>query len=82
VAHLRATGQAPYPLRVAHQGPDPFTCCWIHCCPHAVDKIEWQQPLQVLKYPDPRLRAVNARVGVFDDNLRELAKQMLQVMYE
>jgi peptide deformylase len=48
----------------------------------AVDKLEWQVPLQVIKYPDPRLRAPNARIGVFDDSLRELARQMFEVMYQ
>ncbi|WIA31075.1 hypothetical protein OEZ86_001103 [Tetradesmus obliquus] len=47
-----------------------------------VEKLEWQAPLQVIKYPDPRLRAPNARIGVFDDSLRELAKQMFEVMYQ
>ncbi|KAF6255221.1 peptide deformylase [Scenedesmus sp. NREL 46B-D3] len=47
-----------------------------------IEKLEWQAPLQVVKYPDPRLRAPNARIGVFDDSLRELAKQMFEVMYQ
>jgi peptide deformylase len=48
----------------------------------AVDKIEWSQPLRIVKYPDPRLRAKNARVAVFDDSLLALAKEMMKVMYE
>lgn len=44
-------------------------------------KIEWQSPLSIIQYPDPRLRAVNGRVGVFDDDLASLAKEMFEVMY-
>lgn len=47
----------------------------------AVTKLEWQSPLSILKYPDPRLRAVNAKVGVFDESLLRLAKEMIEVMY-
>ncbi|PNH07846.1 Peptide deformylase 1B, chloroplastic [Tetrabaena socialis] len=49
--------------------------------PAAVTKLEWSSPLQIVKYPDPRLRAVNARIGVFDDSLAQLAKEMIEVMY-
>ncbi|KAL4445735.1 hypothetical protein ABPG77_008934 [Micractinium sp. CCAP 211/92] len=45
-------------------------------------KLEWQAPLAVLQYPDPRLRAVNARIGVFDETLRKLAEEMFEVMYQ
>lgn len=48
----------------------------------AVTEIKWESPLQVLKYPDPRLRAVNAKIGTFDENLQKLAKEMLDIMYE
>ncbi|EFN57416.1 hypothetical protein CHLNCDRAFT_17300, partial [Chlorella variabilis] len=48
----------------------------------AVTKLEWQSPLAVLRYPDPRLRAPNARIGAFDDSLRRLAEEMFEVMYE
>lgn len=50
--------------------------------PPAVTKLEWQSPLEVLRYPDPRLRAPNARIGAFDDSLRRLAEEMFEVMYE
>jgi hypothetical protein len=50
--------------------------------PAAVSKLEWQSPLQVVKYPDPRLRAVNAKIGTFDDSLVALAKEMLEIMYQ
>lgn len=45
-------------------------------------KLEWQSPLAVLRYPDPRLRAPNARIACFDDSLRQLAAEMFEVMYE
>lgn len=51
-------------------------------CALAVTKLEWQAPLGVLRYPDPRLRAPNAHVAVFDDSLRQLAAEMFEVMYQ
>ena len=48
---------------------------------HAVTELAWERPLTVLNYPDPRLRAPNARIGVFDDRLRQLAAEMFDVMY-
>lgn len=45
-------------------------------------KLEWQSPLAVLRYPDPRLRAPNARIAAFDDTLRKLAEEMFEVMYQ
>lgn len=47
-----------------------------------VDKLEWSNPLSIIKYPDPRLRAVNAKIAVFDDSLKQLASQMMEVMYQ
>ncbi|EFJ45053.1 hypothetical protein VOLCADRAFT_45493, partial [Volvox carteri f. nagariensis] len=47
-----------------------------------VTKLSWTSPLQIVKYPDPRLRAVNARIGVFDDSLLRLANEMIEVMYQ
>ena len=47
----------------------------------AVTELVWERPLTVLNYPDPRLRAPNARIGVFDDRLRQLAAEMFDVMY-
>ena len=49
--------------------------------PFAVRDLQWEQPLQIIKYPDPRLRAVNARIGKFDAKLEQLGKEMLEVMY-
>ena len=48
---------------------------------YAATKLEWQSPLRIIKYPDPQLRAVNARVGVFDDALRQLSKELLEALY-
>lgn len=47
-----------------------------------VTKLEYQLPLSIVKYPDPRLRRVNAKVNVFDESLMRLAKDMIRVMYE
>ncbi|KAG2444918.1 hypothetical protein HXX76_001654 [Chlamydomonas incerta] len=47
-----------------------------------VTKLEWSSPLQIIKYPDPRLRAVNAKINVFDDSLMRLAKEMIEIMYQ
>jgi len=47
-----------------------------------VEKLEWQTPLSIIKYPDPRLRAVNAKIAVFDDTLQQLANQMFEIMYQ
>ena len=44
-------------------------------------KIEWQSPLSIIQYPDPRLRAVNGRVGAFDESLARLSREMFEVMY-
>ena len=38
--------------------------------------------LEILKYPDPRLRTVAAPVEAVDDALRELIADMLETMYE
>lgn len=39
------------------------------------------QLMEVLQYPDPRLRAPNAPVTVFDAKLAQLAKDMFHTMY-
>ncbi len=50
--------------------------------PSPVTKLEWSSPLQIVKYPAPRLRAVHAKIGVFAGSLLRLAKEMIQVMYQ
>ncbi|GAX80756.1 hypothetical protein CEUSTIGMA_g8191.t1 [Chlamydomonas eustigma] len=46
-----------------------------------LSSLEWSKPLQIVRYPDPRLRAVNAKITKFDSSLLELAKEMIQAMY-
>jgi len=48
----------------------------------AVTELVWDRPLTILNYPDPRLRAPNAKIGVFDERLRQLAAEMFDLMYE
>lgn len=38
--------------------------------------------LQIIEYPDPRLRTVARPVAAFDDRLRRLVADMAQTMYE
>ena len=47
----------------------------------AAGKLEWQSPLSIIRYPDPRLRATNARIQRFDAQLKRLADEMFEVMY-
>lgn len=47
----------------------------------AVKDLQWDRPLQIIKYPDPRLRAVNAKIGKFDSKVEQLGKELLEVMY-
>jgi len=44
--------------------------------------VTWESPLSVVKYPDPLLRAPNATIECFDENLAKLAEEMFEVMYE
>jgi peptide deformylase len=37
--------------------------------------------LQIIKYPDPRLRAANEEITEFGPELQQLAKKMLKLMY-
>ncbi|KAK9795524.1 hypothetical protein WJX73_007885 [Symbiochloris irregularis] len=46
-----------------------------------VDKLEWRAPLSILKYPDPRLRAANGRITVFDHVLEKFAADLFDCMY-
>ena len=43
--------------------------------------LSWESPLRIIHYPDPRLRARNARVGVFDERLARLSRELFEVMY-
>lgn len=51
------------------------------CARAAVKDLTWERPLEIITYPDPRLRAVNARIGVFDERVKQLGQEMLEVMY-
>ncbi|KAK9842088.1 hypothetical protein WJX81_007904 [Elliptochloris bilobata] len=46
-----------------------------------VTDLAWESPLQIIRYPDPRLRARNARIGVFDERLARLSRELFEVMY-
>ena len=48
----------------------------------AVTELVWDRPLTILNYPDPRLRAPNAKISVFDERLQQLAAEMFDLMYE
>ncbi|KAL6587465.1 Peptide deformylase 1B, chloroplastic [Orobanche minor] len=41
----------------------------------------FKAPLEVVKYPDPILRAKNKRVNMFDESLKRLVHEMFDVMY-
>ncbi|CAI5490756.1 unnamed protein product [Closterium sp. Naga37s-1] len=43
--------------------------------------ITFESPLDIVLYPDPRLRAPNKRVNVFDESLQKLVAEMFDVMY-
>eukprot|EP00472_Partenskyella_glossopodia_P009378 CAMPEP_0197536852 /NCGR_PEP_ID=MMETSP1318-20131121/55064_1 /TAXON_ID=552666 /ORGANISM="Partenskyella glossopodia, Strain RCC365" /LENGTH=287 /DNA_ID=CAMNT_0043094863 /DNA_START=159 /DNA_END=1022 /DNA_ORIENTATION=- len=49
--------------------------------PSVPSSIEWKGPLEVIKYPDPRLRAENKPIEEFGAPLQEIAKEMFEVMY-
>ncbi|XP_058763475.1 peptide deformylase 1B, chloroplastic/mitochondrial-like [Vicia villosa] len=44
--------------------------------------FEFEAPLQVLKYPDPKLRTKNKRIATFDDSTKKLVHEMFDVMYK
>ena len=41
----------------------------------------YELPLSIVLYPDPRLRARNAKVTTFDNKLAKLARAMFDIMY-
>lgn len=49
---------------------------------HAASSLEYETPLKIVLYPDPRLRAKNKRIAVFDEKLEKFAKEMFEVMYK
>ncbi|BBN12537.1 peptide deformylase [Marchantia polymorpha subsp. ruderalis] len=44
--------------------------------------VEFESPLGVILYPDPRLRKKNKKISVFDERLQELVTEMFDVMYK
>ena len=50
--------------------------------PEVTGSVQFERPLGVCRYPDPRLRAVNKRIANFDGSIKELAAEMMRVMYE
>ena len=44
--------------------------------------LSFEAPLKIVEYPDPILRAKNKLIGTFDDNLKNLADEMFDVMYK
>lgn len=43
--------------------------------------LDFETPLKIVLYPDPRLRAKNKRINVFDEKLEKLADEMFDIMY-
>ncbi|KAJ4834180.1 Peptide deformylase 1B, chloroplastic [Turnera subulata] len=44
--------------------------------------LQFESPLEIVKYPDPILRAKNKRIETFDENLKKLVAEMFDVMYK
>lgn len=44
--------------------------------------LQFEAPLKIVEYPDPKLRAKNKRISEFDDNLKKLVDEMFDVMYK
>ena len=44
--------------------------------------LQFESPLEIVKYPDPRLRVKNKPISTFDDNLKKLVDEMFDVMYK
>ncbi|KAJ0243515.1 Peptide deformylase 1B [Hirschfeldia incana] len=44
--------------------------------------LQFETPLKIVEYPDPILRAKSKRIGVFDENLKNLADAMFDIMYK
>ncbi|GMH33997.1 hypothetical protein BSKO_01831 [Bryopsis sp. KO-2023] len=49
---------------------------------NVVSKLEFDTPLRIVEYPDPRLRADNSTIKVPAEGLEELSKEMFRLMYE
>ncbi|KDP46433.1 hypothetical protein JCGZ_10273 [Jatropha curcas] len=44
--------------------------------------LRFEAPLEIVRYPDPILRAKNKRIDTFDENLKKLVDEMFDVMYK
>lgn len=44
--------------------------------------LQYELPLKIVEYPDPRLRAKNKPINIFDEKLQQLADEMFDVMYK
>ncbi|XP_047312866.1 peptide deformylase 1B, chloroplastic-like [Impatiens glandulifera] len=44
--------------------------------------LSFEEPLKILEYPDPLLRARNKRIVTFDAQLKKLVNEMFDVMYK
>ena len=44
--------------------------------------LQFESPLKIVEYPDPRLRAKNKSIATFDENLKKLVEEMFDVMYK
>eukprot|EP00250_Pteridium_aquilinum_P004310 c14530_g1_i1 orf=98-1003(+) len=44
--------------------------------------LEYETPLKIVLYPDPKLRAKNKRIVAFDEKLEKFVKEMFEVMYK
>ncbi|KAH9318827.1 hypothetical protein KI387_020596, partial [Taxus chinensis] len=43
--------------------------------------LEYESPLEIVEYPDPRLRAKNKYIKKFDEKLQNLVDEMFDLMY-
>jgi len=50
--------------------------------PSVPSSIKWKGPLEIVKYPDPKLRAENKAIVEFGTPLQELADEMFETMYD
>ena len=46
------------------------------------EAFHWETPLQIIQYPDPRLRAENTPITTFDSTLEAFAADMFDAMYD
>uniref|UniRef100_A0A0D6R891 Peptide deformylase n=2 Tax=Araucaria cunninghamii TaxID=56994 RepID=A0A0D6R891_ARACU len=44
--------------------------------------LEYESPLEIIEYPDPRLRAKNKLINRFDEKLKQLVDEMFDLMYK